>query len=138
MKQGWGTCSTFKAFNLTYLHVLCAGMVYINKRVFNYCQTIVLSLSRGQLSGSPSVQALHLSGTPALHLVLDPLAVIFLDNCLYMLCQPFTHIPKYFLALHNFRPSFNSPFRNQFSQKSTNSQYALQICLGCIIHLLYL
>ena len=28
-KQGWGMCSAFKAFNLTYLHVLHAGMVYI-------------------------------------------------------------------------------------------------------------
>ena len=24
MKQGWVTCDTFKAFNLTYLHVLCS------------------------------------------------------------------------------------------------------------------
>ena len=29
MKRGWGTCGTFKAFNLTYLHVLRSGMVYI-------------------------------------------------------------------------------------------------------------
>ena len=29
MKRGWGTCGKFKAFNLTYLHVLRAGMVYI-------------------------------------------------------------------------------------------------------------
>ena len=30
MKQGQGTCCTFKAFNLTYLHVLRAGIVYIS------------------------------------------------------------------------------------------------------------
>ena len=29
MKQGRGTCGTFKVINLTYLHVLHAGMVYI-------------------------------------------------------------------------------------------------------------
>ena len=29
MKRGRGTCGTFKVINLTYLHVLCAGMVYI-------------------------------------------------------------------------------------------------------------
>ena len=28
MKRGLGPCSTFKVFNLTYLHVLHAGMVY--------------------------------------------------------------------------------------------------------------
>ena len=30
MKQGRGTRITIKVFNLTHLHVLCAGMVYIN------------------------------------------------------------------------------------------------------------
>ena len=29
IKRGWGTCGTFKAFNLTYLHILPAGIVYI-------------------------------------------------------------------------------------------------------------
>ena len=29
MKQGRSTCGTFKVINLTYLHVLRAGMVYI-------------------------------------------------------------------------------------------------------------
>ena len=29
MKQGRGMCGTFKVFNLMYLHILCAGMVYI-------------------------------------------------------------------------------------------------------------
>ena len=29
MKRGWGTCGMFKAFNLTYLQILRAGMVYI-------------------------------------------------------------------------------------------------------------
>ena len=29
MKRGLGMCSMFKAFNLTYLQVLHAGMVYI-------------------------------------------------------------------------------------------------------------
>ena len=29
MKRGRGTCSTFKAFNLMYLHILRAGMVYV-------------------------------------------------------------------------------------------------------------
>ena len=29
MKRGWGTCGMFKAFNIIYLHVFCAGMVYI-------------------------------------------------------------------------------------------------------------
>ena len=31
MKQGWGTSSMFKVFNLTYLHVLPAGMVNITQ-----------------------------------------------------------------------------------------------------------
>ena len=34
MKQGWGTCGTFKVINLTYLHVLRAGMVYIRPRTY--------------------------------------------------------------------------------------------------------
>ena len=52
---------------------------------FNYSHTSVLLLPRGQLSGSPSLQVLHLgSGPPALRLVLAPLAVIFLNNCLYI------------------------------------------------------
>ena len=29
VNQGWGTCSMFKAFNLTCLHIKSAGMVYI-------------------------------------------------------------------------------------------------------------
>ena len=29
MKRGLGMCGTFKAFNLTYLHSLHVGMVYI-------------------------------------------------------------------------------------------------------------
>ena len=38
----------------------------IFKRVFNYCQTSVLSLPIGQLSGSQSLQALHPSWTSSL------------------------------------------------------------------------
>ena len=36
MKQGWGTCGTFKVINLTYLHVLSAGMVFIIQFNFNH------------------------------------------------------------------------------------------------------
>ena len=42
MKRGWGTCCTFKVINLTYLHVLRAGMVYIKQTMVRAC-TIVCS-----------------------------------------------------------------------------------------------
>ena len=29
MKKSWGTCGTFKVINLTYLHVLHAGLAFI-------------------------------------------------------------------------------------------------------------
>ena len=62
MKHGRGMCSTLKVINLTYLHVVRAGMVYIT---IWYVPIYRLTL--------------HM------------------------------HVPKYLLALHDFRPVFNSP-----------------------------
>ena len=31
MKQGWGMCGAFQSCKQMYLHVLCAGMVYITQ-----------------------------------------------------------------------------------------------------------
>ena len=41
----------------------------------------------------------------------DPLDVVNLDNRLYTLTL-LENLPKYLLALHDFRPSFNSPLLN--------------------------
>ena len=53
MKQGQGTCGTFKVINLTYLHVLGAGMVYITVHALicavfenSQRQTLALELDR--------------------------------------------------------------------------------------------
>ena len=53
-----------------------------NKIVFNYCQTSVLLLSRGNLVDHQAYKPYTLVGPQDLQLLLDPLAVIFLNNLL--------------------------------------------------------
>ena len=75
MKRGWGTCDRFKVFNLTYLHVLHTGIVYITLGYMHVPRYVHVPLGQ---------------------------------NCIDRLTLH-VHVPTYLLALHDFRPLFNSP-----------------------------
>ena len=60
MKQGQGTSGTFKAFNLTYLHALHAGMVYLYRLTLLHARTNVpLSSARLQTSFQQPLSLQH-------------------------------------------------------------------------------
>ena len=74
---------------LQYIHCLLHQTLeilrYPGLRVFNYCQTSVLSFTnRGILSGYQSLLALNLSGTPSLKIFTSPPSCQLLDNRLYI------------------------------------------------------
>ena len=121
MKRGQGTCSTFKAFNLTYLHILRAGMVYITmvcartqvRSRKKLCRRnppysiLTQNIPRGTCTYQNRPNMVH-ACTQVCSRGTVPQSYIQANR------YPFMHVPIYLSALQDFRPLFNSPQKQTF------------------------
>ena len=79
IKRGWGTSGTFKVINLTYLHILRAGMVYITLWYVHVPRYVHIPLGSRYLLGQHK----------------PPLKFNFKGILFYtILTQRYVHVPK--------------------------------------------